>query len=126
MKAWILVADLFLTLIVYLTVPVIYRLKKGGTTRKKARKYALLNAAVGWLIFTIAYAIVDINILASIHVAFIYYLIGKAIFTSKEEKIKEKVRYMEKKYGKYTRDRLTGEGLSNRDYLNNGQSQNND
>lgn len=95
----IVVGSLILTLLMYLTAPIIYRVATGGTTVKKARKYAIINSVVGWLLFNLVYLIMDVNAGANTIASITYYFIGKSIFTSKEEKIKRKVKEVEQKCG---------------------------
>ena len=89
--------SLVITLVVYLATPFLYRAMEGGTTVKKAKKYALINSIVGWLLFNILYLIMDVNAGANTIASITYYFIGKSIFTSKEEKIKRKVKEVEQK-----------------------------
>ena len=88
-----------ITALVYLFGPIAYNELTGGTTVKKARKYAIINSIVGWLLFNLLYLIMDVNAGANTVASITYYFIGKSIFTSKEEKTKRKVKEVEQKCG---------------------------
>lgn len=90
---------LFLSAFAYLIVPVCYRLKTGGINSKKAKKLALINSLIVGVIFLIITATLFEDVTWSILPAVTYYYISKAILISKEEKKKEKVKELEKKYG---------------------------
>ncbi len=81
-----IVLDLMLTLIVYLTFPFIYIMKTDGTTVKQAKKYALINSVCGFLFFTILYVSIGSDSIAGMPTAVLYYYIAKSMMTSTEEK----------------------------------------
>lgn len=80
-----IVISFILTIGVYLSFPIAYKKIIGGTARKKANIYAIINSIVCFLLFQIFYIIIEIDTTASGAVSFTYYIIGQWIMTSKQK-----------------------------------------
>ena len=80
-----ILADLFVTLLIYLTFPLIYVTKNGRVHKKKATKLALINAVVGCIIACLFRAFVTGGemVFNSFLPALLYFWIGQSILTDK-------------------------------------------
>ncbi len=80
--------DFIITIFVYLTFPICYVLKCGKVDKKKAKKLAFRNSAVGYAIFVILSGVLSnwTMVIASGAPAVFYYLIAKAILVDKSIK----------------------------------------
>lgn len=79
--------SMFLTIFVYLLVPVIYLLTEGKLSPKEAKIFALVNAIVCAIIFCIVRAVISggKTIVSSFAPAILYYFIVKAMLTDKNK-----------------------------------------
>ena len=83
-----IILDLILTVIIYLSFPVTYRLIFGRVSVKKAKKMAIINSVVCAIIFEIFQLISfanDTSYTPNFLPAIPYYYIAKAILKEKEK-----------------------------------------
>ncbi len=86
--------DLLLTLIVYLSYPIIYRIIRGRVTKNQGKKMALWNSIIGAIIFMIMRSIFTPgqSVVTSFAPALFYYYIARLILIDKnKEAINESI-----------------------------------
>lgn len=85
--------DMFITLIIYLTIPVIYVFAKGKEDRKKATKIALWNSLIGLVIICAIknfFIPNSASIIISTAPTVFYFFLNRWILTDKSKSIEKK------------------------------------